>query len=215
MKKAYIFVGPPGSGKGTQAEILAEKKRLTLIQPGVFLRNEIDRGTALGLKIKPLVNRGVIVPGDVVDNIIYKVVRGAKNDCIFDGYPRHFRQSERLFNFLNEKKTKVYFIEIYLADDKILERINGRRSCSCGETYHVKYNPSKKKGICDKCGKRLFIRTDSKSSVVKRRIKVYYEQTAPVVQYFKQHNNKLIKFVFVNGDQSIETVTKEIMKGIK
>lgn len=215
MKKAYILMGPPGSGKGTQAELLAKKKKLTLIQPGVFLRREAQKKTALAKKIKRMISRGDIVPGDLVDRMVFAAIRETKDNVLFDGYPRTPRQSEKLFDYLMKNKVKVYFVEIYLSDDEIIERINGRRSCVCGETYHIKYNPPKKKGICDKCGSHLYIRTDSKKSVIIKRIKVYYQQTAPVLQYFKQNNNKNIKFVFIDGSKPIRQVFNEVIKSIK
>ncbi len=215
MKKAYILMGPPGSGKGTQAELLAEKKKLTLIQPGVYLRAEAEKKTKLAKKIKRLISRGDIVPGELVDRMVFNAINQTANNVLFDGYPRTPKQSEKLFDYLMKHKVKVYFIEIYLSDEQIIERINGRRSCQCGETYHVKYNPSKKKGICDKCGSHLYIRTDSKKSVIIKRIKVYYQQTAPVLQYFKQNNNENIKFVFIDGDKPIKQVFNEVIKSIQ
>ncbi len=216
MKRAYILVGPPGSGKGTQAEVLEKKLKAKLIQPGVFLRQEIEKQTALGKKINHLVKTGKMVSDNIVDDIVFKAIKKDQSaNYLFDGYPRNFKQSDKLFHLFNHEKAKVYFIEIYLSDDKIIERINGRRVCSCGRTYHVKFDPPKHKGICDECGKKLYIRSDSKKAVIKRRIKIYYEQTAPVIQYFKQNKNNLINFAFVDADQSIEAVTKEIIKLIK
>ena len=162
-----------------------------------------------------MISRGAIVPGDLVDRMVFAAIRETKDNVLFDGYPRTPHQSEKLFDYLMKNKVKVYFVEIYLSDEEIIERINGRRSCVCGETYHVKYNPPKKKGICDKCGAHLYIRTDSKKSVITKRIKIYYQQTAPVLQYFKQNNNENIKFVFVDGSKPIRQVFNEVIKNIK
>jgi len=215
MKKAYIVIGPPGSGKGTQIDKLMAKRKVNVIQPGVFLREEALKDSSVGKKVKRLISKGNIVPGDLVDRMVMNRLSKIEGDVIFDGYPRTLKQAGKLHQYLKRKKVQIFIVELYLSDKHIIDRINGRRSCHCGETYHVQFNPTKKIGICDKCGKKLYIRSDSKLSVIRKRIRIYYEQTVPVLQYFKQHNEKNIKFIFIDGDQSIKAVYKIISKKIK
>ena len=136
-------------------------------------------------------------------------MKKVKKDVLFDGYPRTIPQAEKLYEFLTEKKVKINFVMISLQDSLIMERINGRRSCSCGETFHIKYNPPKKKGVCDKCDKKLFIRSDSKKNIVKKRIELYKKETAPVIKFFKK--KKRVNFVKINGAKPIEKVHQDIL----
>ncbi|PIR94636.1 adenylate kinase [Candidatus Falkowbacteria bacterium CG10_big_fil_rev_8_21_14_0_10_39_11] len=212
---AYILVGPPGAGKGTQSEFLVEELKLKVIQPGVFLRKEAKKDTEVGMLIEGLISHGAFVPDEFVDKRVYAALKKNSKDILFDGYPRTEAQAEKLADYLNKHKIDTYFLEITLPEKLIVERINGRRSCTCGETYHIKYNKPKKHGLCDKCGQKLYIRTDSRKPVIRNRIKAYHNQTEPVIKYFKTHKVVKLKFVKINGNQSIDKVHADIMKAIK
>lgn len=213
MDKFYILIGPPGAGKGTQAELISQKMKVNLIQPGNILRQEIKKKSKIGGIVKSYVMAGKLAPTDLVNKIIFERLEHARKDVLFDGYPRNVKQAEVIDNLAKKKKIKVYVIEIILKDQLIFERITGRRSCNCGATFHVKYNPPKIKGICDKCGKKLFIRKDSKPEIVKQRIKVYKRQTRPVLKFFK--GKKGYKYIAINGNQDLKKITLTILRKIK
>lgn len=213
MKKICILVGPPGSGKGTQAELLKDALPVKLIKTGTMLRREVSRKTDFGKKIKPMLDRGELIPPEVVNEMIFRRLSRATTDVIIDGYPRQIEQAIAFHEYVNHREIQVTLIEIKLEDKYILERITGRRTCTCGETFHVKYNPPKRKGVCDNCDEKLTVREDSKPVVVRNRIKVYKKQTEPVITYFRKLKNHL--YFSVNGNQSIEGVTKDILKKLK
>ncbi|MEK7167005.1 MAG: nucleoside monophosphate kinase [Patescibacteria group bacterium] len=201
-----IFFGPQGSGKGTQAELLAQKLNIPTICPGSIYRQEIAKKTKLGKIAAEYLNKGKLAPSDLTNEIIKKRLKkiDCKNGFILDGYPRDLIQAQFL-----DKITKIdCVIEIVLLNKKCLQRLSGRQSCICGVVYHLKFNPPKKKGICDKCGKSLFIREDEKSDVIKKRLQIYYKKTKPLLKKY-QNRGILIK---INGDQSIQNIQKEIIK---
>ena len=152
-KKVYlIFIGPPGSGKGTQADILSEKINLPVISPGELLRHEEEAKTELGLAVEKIMKKGDLVSDDIIESLIDKRWSNGdtENGIIFDGYPRNEKQLRRLNGRLAKKagaRAVVRAILIKVADRKVIERINGRRACDCGLVYHIKYNPPKKPGI--------------------------------------------------------------------
>jgi len=203
----YIFLGMPGSGKGTQAEILAEKLSIPIISTGNCFRKNIKDKTELGLKVKDILAKGDLVP----DEITFEMLKGeiesmdVSNGLILDGYPRSIRQAELLKEFLNID----IVLNIELLEDQILLRIGGRRTCKCGETYHIKFNPPQKEGICDKCGQKLYIREDSKEETIKNRLKVYNEQIAPLIDFYKE------QIINIDGNPPIPEVTEEIDKALK
>jgi adenylate kinase len=213
MEKFYILVGPPGAGKGTQAELLSKAKKVNLIQPGNILRQEINKKSKLGREVKPYVIAGKLAPTDLINDIVYDRLKHSRKDVLFDGYPRNVTQAKVIDYLAKKDNIKVYVVEIILKDAQILERITGRRSCSCGATFHVKYNPPKVKNICDKCGKKLFIRKDSKPEIVKQRIKVYKRQTKPVIKFFR--NLKGYKYIPINGNKDLKKINQEILRKIK
>ncbi|HCC22749.1 TPA: adenylate kinase [Candidatus Falkowbacteria bacterium] len=211
---AYILVGPPGAGKGTQSELLVDNLNLKVIQPGVFLRKEAKNNTEVGILIEGLISYGMIVPDEFVDKRVYTALSRNTRDILFDGYPRTTGQAEKLAGYLKKNHINTYFIQITLPEKLIIERINGRRSCHCGETYHIKHNPPKKFGICDKCGQKLYIRTDSRKPVIRKRVKLYHEQTEPVIKYFQKRHDVRMTFIKVNGNRDIDKVHADIMAAI-
>ena len=198
-----IFLGAPGAGKGTQSDIVAEKYGIPTISTGVMIREAIKNGTEMGLQAKAYAENGKLVPDEVVIGIIGE--RLAKDDCqngfILDGFPRTVPQAEALDNMGVEINCVV---SIEVADEKIVERMSGRRSCpKCGATYHIVYNPSKDGVNCDKCGEALSIRKDDAPEVVLDRLNVYHSQTEPLKDFY----GKKGVLVLVEGQEKVEDTT--------
>ena len=181
-----IFLGAPGAGKGTQAEIVAQKAGIPTISTGVILREAIKNKTPLGVSAQAYIEKGQLVPDEDVLGILTE--RLSQPDCangfILDGFPRTINQAEAL-DKMNISIDKV--VNIYVPDEKIVERLAGRRSCSaCGATYHILYNPSKDGVNCSACGKELSQRSDDKPETIQKRLAVYHEQTAPLEEYYRK-----------------------------
>lgn len=230
MSKIFlIFFGPPGSGKGTQADMLAEKIKLPVICPGELLRHEMELKTALGKKVKLAVNSGKMVNEAIVEKLIDQRLgrRDAEKGAIFDGCPRrkkqlnflikkfnmitHNEHSDTLIQKSQSNDLRIVAILVNVSNKEIKQRLGGRRVCDCGAAYHIKYNPPKKRGICDLCGKKLSVRADDKPAVIADRLKLYHMQTEPLLDYFQQRG-ELIK---IDGEQSIKDVEKDIIKKLK
>ena len=203
----YIFLGMPGSGKGTQAEALAEKLNIPIISTGNCFRKHIKNETELGLKVKDILEKGDLVLDEITFEMVKKEIESMdiSKGLILDGYPRSIEQAELLKAFL---KIDIV-LNIELSEDQVLLRIGGRRTCKCGETYHIKFNPPKQEGICDKCGKELYIRDDSKEETIKNRLQVYKEQTTPLIDFYKE------QIININGNPPIPEVTEEIAKKLE
>ena len=198
-----IFLGAPGAGKGTQSDIVAEKYGIPTISTGVMIREAIKNGTEMGLQAKAFAENGKLVPDEVVIGIIGE--RLAKDDCqngfILDGFPRTVPQAEALDKMGVEINCVV---SIEVPDEKIVERMSGRRSCAkCGATYHIVYNPSKDGTTCDKCGETLSIRKDDAPEVVLDRLNVYHNQTEPLKDFY----GKKGVLVLVEGQEKVEDTT--------
>ena len=179
-----IILGAPGAGKGTQSEKISEKDNIPAISTGEILRNAISCGTELGMNAKSYMEAGQLVPDDVVVGIIkeYLAKDECKNGFILDGFPRSIPQAEAL-DKMGVKIDVVLSIEV--ADERIVERMSGRRVCpTCGASYHVSYKPSSKEGVCDKCGADLIIRKDDAPETVKARLQTYHNQTEPLKGYY-------------------------------
>ncbi len=180
-----IFLGAPGAGKGTQAEIVAQKAGIPTISTGVILREAIKNKTPLGVSAQSYIEKGQLVPDELVIDILTDRLTqdDCKNGYILDGFPRTIAQAEAL-DKLNIVIDKV--VNIYVPDDKIVERLAGRRSCSgCGATYHIVYNPSKDGVHCTACGKELTQRSDDKPETILNRLEVYHNQTAPLEEFYR------------------------------
>ena len=201
-KLNLILLGAPGAGKGTQAEIIADKFGIPTISTGAMIREEIASGSELGETVKSYTNNGQLVPDSVVIDIIRN--RLAKDDCakgfILDGFPRTVPQAEAL-DEMGVEITDVLSIEV--ADESIMERMGGRRVCKkCGATFHVKYNPSPAGENCP-CGEKLSIRADDDPEVVKSRLVIYHEQTEPLKDFYQSKG--LLKIVY--GQEKLEDTT--------
>ena len=199
-----IFLGAPGAGKGTQAEIVSERYNIPAISTGAIIREAIKGGTEMGLAAKQYTEAGQLVPDEVVIGIIKErlAAEDCKNGFILDGFPRTVPQAEALSR-MNVEIDLVISIEV--SDEDIVKRMSGRRVCAkCGASYHTIYNPSKKGEFCDKCGDPLTIRKDDKPEVVKSRLDIYHEQTEPLKDYYKSMG----KLEIVIGQEELADTTR-------
>ena len=207
-----IMLGAPGAGKGTQAKMIADKFSIPHIATGDIFRANIKEGTELGRKAKEYMDQGLLVPDELVVNLVVDRLtwEDAKNGYVLDGFPRTIPQAEALTNALAEKGEKVDFaINIDVPDQNIIDRMGGRRACvSCGATYHIVNIPPKKEGICDVCGAELILRDDDKPETVKKRLDVYHEQTQPLIDYYKAEG--VLKDV--DGTVDMKDVFESIVK---
>lgn len=209
-----VFLGPPGSGKGTQASIIARKYNLLHLATGDIFREEIQRRTKLGKEVEEYLKRGELVPDHLTVEALKSRLEGGlssgKDGFVLDGFPRTDNQAKELDNLLNQMHlvlTAVLLIDV--SEDEIIQRLSGRRICqSCGSVYHIVHNPPKVDEICDLCGKKLVQREDDKPEIIKRRLKVYDEQTKPLVQYYAEKG----LLYRVNGSGSVEEVEQRIEK---
>lgn len=199
-----IFFGPPGAGKDTQAEIVSKRLQIPTISTGAMLREAIKKETASGLSAKSYVDSGALVPNEVVIGILKD--RLAEEDCkngfILDGFPRTIPQAEALEK-MDIRIDVVLSLEV--SDETIVERLSGRRLCaSCGNPYHVKYNPPKDGSRCDKCGEELIVRRDDDPAVVKSRLDTYHEETEPLKAYYESKG--ILKKII--GQEEVADTTK-------
>lgn len=205
-----ILLGAPGAGKGTQSAKISEKYNIPAIATGDILRAAIADGTELGKAAKSYIDAGKLVPDAVVIGIIkeYLASEKCKNGFILDGFPRSIPQAEAL----DEMGVKIdVVLSIEVADEKIVERMSGRRVCSCGASYHVLYNPPKKENICDKCGSELYIRKDDAAETVKNRLKTFHEQTEPLKSYY----GKKGILVSVEGQEEVTDTTALVFGALR
>ena len=183
-----IMLGAPGAGKGTQAKKIAEKYQIPHISTGDIFRANIKNGTELGKKAKTYMDQGLLVPDELVCDLV--VDRVQQDDCkkgyILDGFPRTIPQAESLDAALSRLGEAVdYAINVEVPDENIVKRMGGRRACvGCVATYHLVYAAPKKEGICDNCGAELILRDDDKPETVQKRLGVYHEQTQPLIDYY-------------------------------
>ena len=207
-----IMLGAPGAGKGTQAKMIAEKCGIPHISTGDIFRANIKNGTELGAKAKEYMDKGLLVPDELVCDLVVDRIQQA--DCekgqILDGFPRTIPQAEALEAALNAIEQKLdYAIDIDVPDENIINRMSGRRACvGCGATYHVVFNPTKVEGKCDVCGESLILRDDDKPETVKKRLDVYHTQTQPLIDFYSARK----VLVEVDGTQSMDKVFEDIMK---
>ena len=198
-----IFLGAPGAGKGTQAEIVSDKYAIPAISTGAIIREAIKNQTEMGIAAKQYTEKGALVPDEVVIGIIKE--RLAMDDCkagfILDGFPRTVPQAEAL----EEMGVEIdLVVNIFVPDEKIVERMSGRRVCAkCGASYHTSFNPSKDGVNCDKCGEALSIRKDDAPEVVKSRLVTYHEQTQPLEDFYEKRG----KLATVVGQEKVEDTT--------
>ena len=209
-----VLLGPPGAGKGTQAEVLSEKLGLAHVSSGDLFRENIKNQTELGKLAKTFMDRGDLVPDDVTIAMVRE--RLGRPDCVkgalLDGYPRTPAQAEALSKMLNELGGKVDVVPyIRVDEEELVRRLGGRWTCRAqGHIYHEVSNPPKKPGICDVDGSELYQREDDKRETVQRRIRVYFEQTAPLIDHYRSEGS----LVEVDGAQSIQAVTRNLLSAM-
>jgi adenylate kinase len=199
-----IFLGPPGVGKGTQAEGISSKENIEHISSGDLLRNAVDDKTEIGLKAKEYIGQGLLVPDELVVHIVADRINSVECErgFILDGFPRNLSQAKILDNALIKAKKKIDIVFSFTASEEvIIMRIAGRRICkSCGSDYHETLSPPAIDNVCDKCGSRLFQRDDDYPDTIKVRLKVYKEQTEKLIDYYKKEG--ILVEIDSNGEKS-------------
>lgn len=206
-----ILLGPPGCGKGTQAELLAQHFNIPAISTGAMIRDAIRTKSALGVKMEGYIEKGRLVPDDIVLSLIKE--RLSENDCqsgyILDGFPRTIAQAEALLTN-GEQVDKA--LNLAVSDEKIASRLAGRRECkNCRATYHLEYNPPKTRGKCDRCGGELVRRGDDAPATVLERLAVYHRQTEPLIDFFEKRN----LLVTVQGREQVADTTREVLRALE
>jgi adenylate kinase len=204
-----VLLGAPGAGKGTQAKMLAGKYGILHISTGDILRENVSNNTKLGQKAKEYMDKGELVPDTVLIDIIKDRLSrpDTDNGFLLDGYPRTIPQAEALDNIFGQLGKRLdAVIDIKVPDDELVARLAGRRMCKCGASYHVKFNPPKKDGICDVCSRELYQRDDDTESSVKTRLVAYYNQTHPLIDYYTDKG----LLHTVSGTGGIEDIFGEI-----
>ena len=205
-----IMLGAPGAGKGTQAKKIAAKYGIPHISTGDIFRENIKNGTELGKKAKEYMDAGNLVPDELVCDLVVDRLKqdDCKNGYILDGFPRTIPQAEALTAALAKNDDAIdYALEIFIEDQAIIDRMSGRRVCkSCGATYHVVNIPPKTEGVCDECDGELIVRDDDAPETVKKRLDVYHEQTAPLIDYYKKQG--ILKVI--DGSKGLDTCFEEI-----
>ncbi|OEU63041.1 MAG: adenylate kinase [Desulfuromonadales bacterium C00003094] len=206
-----IFLGPPGSGKGTQAKMISVRLGIPQVSTGDMLRSAVREGTPMGLKAKAMMDSGALVADEVVVGIVQE--RLAKVDCesgfILDGFPRTVPQADALQACLRGLgKDLDVVISLEVDKDAVVERITGRRTCrDCGKMFHVRLDPPTQENICDVCGGELCLRDDDREATIRKRLEVYAEQTAPLIDYYQRFN--LVQTI--DGMQDISQVQDQIL----
>ena len=215
MPVYIVLLGPPGAGKGTQAQIVAKEFDLPHISSGDIFREHLKNETNLGKLAKGYMSRGELVPDDVTISMIRD--RLTRKDCthgaLLDGFPRTPAQAVALSEMLSDFQGRVDAVPyIKVTDEVLIERLTGRWTCKAeGHVYHIKYNPPKTPGICDLDRSELFQREDDKSETVKNRIKIYFQQTMPLIDFYR----KAGLLVEIDGDQSIDKVSEVLLNSLK
>lgn len=206
-----VLLGAPGAGKGTQAEIISERLSIPILGTGNLLREAVKNETPDGLKAKEYMDKGDLVPDEIVIALLRH--RMEDDDCengyILDGFPRNLAQAKALQEF-GIQVDRV--INIYVSDKDIMRRMSGRRTCpNCGATYHIEYNPPKEENVCDLCGTALTIRDDDNPETVKERLRIYHEQTAPLIDFYKEQDI----LITVEGQEILADTTKLTLKALE
>ncbi|MCX5679203.1 MAG: adenylate kinase [Candidatus Omnitrophica bacterium] len=207
-----VLLGPPGAGKGTQSMVLSKKYNMPHISTGDILREFVKKSLPLGIKAKSYMDKGELVPDDIVTGIVVERLKDAdtKKGYILDGFPRTVKQAEDLDAALNKSGSAIDMaVYFQTSEATAIERLSGRRVCKvCGFNYHIKNIPPKKSGVCDKCGNQLFQRPDDKEDTVRNRLKVYESQTKPLIEYYTKKG--IIKEV--SGDLGVDGLLEVLSK---
>ena len=211
-----VLLGPPGAGKGTQARLLMEKHGVVQIAAGDLFRENVKNGTALGKQVESILKEGKLVPDEITIKMIAERLDkpDCKNGFILDGFPRNVAQAEALEKMLDSKGIKLDgVVQMQVDDEKLVERISGRYTCSCGEGYHDKFKKPAKSGTCDKCGStdKFTRRADDNEATVRTRLETYHTQTAPILPFYEGRG--LLKTV--NGMADMEEVTAQLEAVLK
>lgn len=209
-----ILLGPPGAGKGTQAKMLVEQFDIPQISTGDILRTAVKEGTPMGVKAKSFMDAGSLVPDEVVVGIVRE--RLQKPDCakgfVLDGFPRTVPQADALKESLRELGKEIAaVVSLEVDTEALVVRLTGRRTCrQCGLGFHVSFDPPANDGICDKCGGELYQRDDDQESTIRNRLRVYHDQTAPLVAYYEQDG----LVAAIDGMQEIDIVRSDILAAL-
>lgn len=204
-----VILGAPGAGKGAQSRNLSKHYSILHISTGDMLRHEMEIKSPIGISIEERMNKGELVPDDVVTELLKERLRSsdASKGIILDGYPRNLYQAEIMESFVVIDKV----ISIDVPDEVIVSRMSGRLICpNCGASFNIHYHPPIKKGICDVCGTKLVKRDDDKAKTVKKRLKTYHKETEPIKEFFRKKS----KLVEIDGTNDIEVITEEIIKAL-
>jgi adenylate kinase len=211
----FILLGAPGAGKGTQADIIVKEMSLPHVASGDLFRHALKNETPLGKQAETYMKAGKLVPDEITIKMILERIAqpDCKGGCVFDGFPRNLDQARALDAALEkEGKSIEKAIYIEVPEEALLDRLTGRFVCrTCQSPYHKKNSPPKKEGVCDKCSGELYQRADDKEDTIKERLKVYFAQTMPLLEYYEK-KGRLLR---VNGNQHIDEVGKEIVKFLK
>jgi adenylate kinase len=210
-----ILLGPPGAGKGTQAKELAQRLKITHISTGDILRKNVKSGTALGKQAKDYMEKGLLVPDELVGKMLFERITrpDVKDGFLLDGYPRNLSQAKALDELLSGRDTGIDIV-VYLdtSDEVIIQRLTGRLVCSnCGANFHIRNMPPKVKGACDLCGGKLYQRTDDTEETVKKRIQVYKNEVSSLIGYYKEKK----KLYSLCADEDKDAVLSKIIERIQ
>ncbi len=211
-----VLVGPPGSGKGTQAERLVRQFGMACIGTGAMLRDAISRGTEMGKQIKPLMDQGLLVPDLIVNDVVAELFRGPNRpDCfVMDGYPRTYSQAVAFDALLIQQFLDLdAVINLIVPDEEVVRRIGGRRCCpnpTCGASYNVFFRQPKVAGKCDKCGSDLILRDDDREETVRRRLREFHNNTEHLITHYRQR--KLLRDV--SATDPADTIYANIVRGL-
>jgi adenylate kinase len=210
-----ILLGPPGAGKGTQAATICEEYGIPHVSTGEILREAISKGTPLGNEAEAIVMVGELVPDEMVSELVAErlSLQDARKGFLLDGFPRTLRQADILDTILRARREPLLaVVDIGLADDEVVRRLSGRRTCtSCGRPYHTDFSQAGEAGVCEACGNKLEHRADDRESVIRKRLEVYHEQTAPLAERYKE-SGLLIEF---DGSGSIDDVRRLILGALE
>jgi adenylate kinase len=210
-----IFLGAPGAGKGTQAAVVADEIKLVHVASGDLFRQALQQGTPLGKQAESYMKQGKLVPDDITIQMVLERLSApdTSGGVIFDGFPRTLEQGKALDQAMEGQGKKIdVVVYIKVAEAELLKRLSGRWICrNCQTPYHLVSSPPRVKGKCDKCGGELYQRPDDTEATVKERLKVYFAQTTPLIDYYKKMN----KLVEVNGEGEVASIGKRIVQALK
>jgi adenylate kinases len=210
MKSKIVLLGPPGSGKGTQGEKLSEEMGYVRLSTGDMLREAVRNGTPLGIKAKGFMDSGALVPNDLIINLMKEKINslGEGVGVIFDGFPRTVEQADAL----GEQIKVDLALNLDVKDEELVERLTKRRSCpKCNAVYHLSNNPPKSDNVCDKCGSELYHRDDDREETVKNRLKVYRDNTMPLINYYGEKGI----LVTIEGVGNINEIFAKVRKTVE